>query len=107
MKAITFRNLPLGFFAIVALSGRAYPTDLDDSAHVADAHLETTILAKFNGNPRLRVFDIAVFVAGREVVLTGTVDDNISRAMAEQIAADQTGTGSVTNHLLVNDALKH
>ena len=107
MKGMTFRNLPLGFFAIIALSGRAYPTDLDDSARVADARLETSILARFNGSPQLRAFDISVFVAGREVVLTGTVDDNVSRAMAEQIAADLAGTGSVTNHLLVSDALKH
>ena len=38
----------------------------------------------------MRSFDIAVVVAGREVVLTGMVDDNARRASAEQIAADET-----------------
>jgi len=105
--SVPFRNLTLASCAIVALTGRVYSTDLDDSALVADARLEAAILAKFNGDPRLRSFDIAVVVAGREVVLTGMVDDNASRARAEQIAADETGNGSITNHLLVSDALKH
>ena len=107
MKTMTLGNLPLGFFAIVALSGRLCATDMDDSTHVAAARLETNILARFNGNPRLRSLDISVFVAGREVVLTGTVNDDATRAMAEQIAADQAGAGSVINRLVVSGALKH
>jgi len=107
MNSMTFRNLPLGFFAIVALSGRLYATDVDDSARVADARLETNILARFNGNPELRALDISVFVAGREIVLTGTVNDDATRAMAGQIAAGQAGSGSVVNRLVVGEALKH
>ena len=107
MNSTTFRNLPLGFFAIVALSGRLCATEVEDSAHVADARLETSILARFNDIPQLRALDISVFVAGREIVLTSTVNDDASRAMAERIAADQAATGSVINHLVVNSARKH
>lgn len=107
MKSTAFRNLPLGFFAIVALSGRLFANEVDDNAHVADARLETHILARFNGIPQLRALDISVFVAGRKIVLTGTVNDDASRAMAERIAADQAGAGNVINRLVVNNARRH
>jgi osmotically-inducible protein OsmY len=107
MSSMTFRNLPLGFFAVIALSGRVGSTELEDTGRVASARLETRILASLYANTQLRAFDISVFVADREAVLTGTVDDDASRAMVVRLAAGQPGIGSVTDRLIVSDAPSH
>ena len=70
-------------------------------------HLEDAQCVSFpSGMAAISSVFFALLKSGDRVLLPSD-GYHATRAMAEQIAADQAGTGSVVNHLVVGDALKH
>lgn len=78
--------------------------DNDVGQAVSEARLEGQLAATYALNEHLSVFDISVDVEGDTAVLTGTVEDDAQRSLAEQIARDVDGIENVDNRLEVDGA---
>lgn len=74
----------------------------DMSAEAREAYREGQIWATYAGNASLDSYDIKVDVAGSRATLTGTVDSEIEKQLAERIALRTDGVDSVSNNIKVD-----
>lgn len=101
IKLMLGSSLALCFGAIASdLSADPKANDAT-SKPVSNAHLEMQILTAFGRDPQLHAFDFSVSVDVGTVVLGGTVDDRVSKDLAEKIATGTEGIKSVVNHIVV------
>lgn len=68
---------------------------------IQDARQESQIATAFSLNPYLRAHDLKVSVQSGKAVLTGHVEEGISKELAKQIALGVTGISEVDNQILV------
>lgn len=106
MKHIPRRRIASGIaLAIVGMGASlAVESDPQDIQHLANAHHEMQILANFGASAQLHAFDLTVRVDGSKATLGGTVDDGISKDLAERIAHDVSGIGSIENRIIVDSS---
>jgi hyperosmotically inducible periplasmic protein len=71
-----------------------------------DARREAAIASTFMTNSQLRSSDIDVEVNNANAVLTGTVETNVERDLAEQIAMNVSGINRVDNRLRVDPSYR-
>lgn len=95
--------MALSLGAALAPIGASLATTANDlSAEVGDARREAQIWTSYALSPHLRGFDISVDVSGNRAVLTGKVQDQIEKELAEQIALGVDGIARVDNQLTVD-----
>jgi osmotically-inducible protein OsmY len=75
------------------------------SAESHDAYREGQLWATYVANPSLEGYELAVDVAGNKATLTGLVDSEIERRLAERIALRADGIDKVDNQIAVDPAL--
>jgi hyperosmotically inducible periplasmic protein len=73
---------------------------------VVDARREAAIASTFMTNAQLRSSSIDVEVNNANAVLTGTVESNVERDLAEQIAMNVSGINRVDNRLRVDPSYR-
>ncbi len=81
------------------LAAPAQTEDRDPARAINEARLEGQLAATYALNDHLSVFDISVDVEGDTAILSGTVEDDTQRQLAEQIARDVSGIESVDNRI--------
>jgi len=84
-------------FGVLAASGAAQ----QKQATMPDAEVEANVLKALAGSPQLADQDIHTTTVYGQVTLTGTVRDEASRDMAEQLASEATGVKKVIDQLAV------
>jgi hyperosmotically inducible periplasmic protein len=84
---------------------RDFTTERADQSAV-DARREAAIASTFMTNAQLRNSDIDVEVNNANAVLTGTVESNVERDLAEQIAMNVSGINRVDNRLRVDPSYR-
>lgn len=97
-----FRNLtlPSGVaLAMFAVSG-AFAADTA-SQDITEARQETQIWTTYALSPYLRANDLKVSVDDGKATLTGTVEDDVTKDLAKQIALGVTGIRNVDNQIKV------
>lgn len=72
------------------------------SQDIVNARLETQIWTTYALSPYLRAQDIEVSVTSGKATLTGTVEDDVNKELAKEIALGVTGIKEVDNKILVN-----
>lgn len=108
----TLKRIPLAL-ALLAIAGGAQAEDdkpgeggnepqPKSEPTVTDARREAQIWTSYAFNPHLRASDISVEVRGDRAFLTGTVDEGVDKALAEQIAQGVDGIAKVENKLVVD-----
>lgn len=75
----------------------------DMGAEAREAYREGQIWATYVGNESLQSYDIDVDVDGSRAVLTGTVDSEVEKQLAERIANRVDGIDRVDNQLRVDE----
>ncbi len=88
-----------GAIAIALATGPVFAAD--DSTAVSDARLESRITTTYALSPYLRAHDLKVSVVDGEVTLTGTVEEDVNKDLAEQIAHGVAGVTDVDNQINV------
>lgn len=86
-------TLALGSFAGIAAADQ----------NVAEARQESQIGTTYALNPHLRNTNLKVSVEGDKATLTGIVDEDVSRDLAEQIALGVNGIKNVDNQIKVQE----
>jgi len=97
------RTLALGAGLALTLTvvRPSFAAQTTSSQEIQDARQETQIWTAFSLNPYLRANDLKVLVHSGKAVLTGRVEEGISKELAEQIALGVIGIVSVDNQILV------
>lgn len=96
------RNL-LGALCIVGLGFLAVaPAQAGDGPSVKDARIEGSLVTAYTLNDNLNPFDIDVTARSGEVTLKGTVDSDIDKDLAGEIAQGADGVKDVDNQLDVD-----
>lgn len=90
---VTAVTLALGPFAGIATADQ----------NVTEARQESQIGTTYALNPHLRNTDLEVSVQGDKATLTGIVDEDVSRDLAEQIALGVNGIKNVDNQITVQE----
>lgn len=93
------RNLLLASGIALALAGGASAGT--PSQEVTEARQETQIWTTYALSPYLRANDLKVSVHGDKATLTGTVEEKVSKELAEQIALGVSGVKHVDNRIVV------
>ena len=75
------------------------------SSEAKDAYREGQIWATYVANPALEAYEIDIDVNGNQAILTGSVESNIERRLAERIAMSTDGITGVDNRILVDPLL--
>ena len=70
-----------------------------------EARMEGQLWATYALNEHLNPFDLSVEVDNDTAILTGTVKQDVSKALAEQIALSVDGIESVDNRITVDEAV--
>lgn len=86
--------LALGSFAGTAAADTA-------AQNITEARQETQIWTTYALNQHLRTSDLKVSVQGGKATLTGTVEEDVSRDLAKQIALGVSGIKEVDNQIVV------
>ncbi len=86
-------------FAILAISGTAAADTV--SQNVTEARQETQIWTTYALSPYLRASDLKVSVHGGKATLTGTVEEDVNKDLAKQIALGVKGITEVDNQIAV------
>jgi osmotically-inducible protein OsmY len=73
----------------------------DTSQDVTEARQETQIWTTYALSPYLRANDLKVSVDNGKATLTGTVEDDVNKDLAKQIALGVTGIKDVDNQIVV------
>jgi osmotically-inducible protein OsmY len=95
----------LGLTLVLAGIGAGMAADLTAEAkdvQVMNAHRETRILTTFNLDPRLHAYDLTVIVDGSSAALGGTVETDVARDLAAQLASGTNGIEHVDNRIRVD-----
>ena len=104
----TTSKLTVAGGCLIALGGIASSWAVDPDSRdamdeqVADAHRETQILNRFRTNPQLNAYDLGTIVDGNGARLTGTVDSEVVKALAERVAFGSEGILRVDNRIEVD-----
>jgi hyperosmotically inducible protein len=102
------RELSTAVGCLIALGGIASSWAMDQSSsdvmdeQVADAHREAQILNRFRMDPRLHAYDFSAIVDGSSARLTGTVESESVKALAEHVALASEGILRVDNRIAVD-----
>jgi hyperosmotically inducible protein len=97
-----FRKLMLasGIALAIGATSAAYAGDTV-SQDVTDARQETQIWTTYALSPYLRAHDLKVSVHGGKATLSGTVEEDVNRDLAKQIALGVKGITDVDNQIVV------
>ncbi|MCF7985128.1 MAG: BON domain-containing protein, partial [Thiohalocapsa sp.] len=82
---------------------QAPPTTGSQTMPGSDLWAEARLITTYSINEHLNPFDIGVDASDGTVTLTGTVDNEAQRSLAEQLARDLSGIDQVDNRLDVVD----
>ena len=93
--------LGIGLALTLAAVSPSLAAQTASSQEVQEARQETQIWTAFSLNPYLRASDLKVSVHGGKAVLTGRVEEGVSKELAKQIALGVTGIVEVDNQILV------
>ncbi|MEO8362005.1 MAG: BON domain-containing protein [Vicinamibacteria bacterium] len=98
-----YRTLAIGagLALTLAVARPSLAAQTTSSQEVQDARQETQIWTAFSLNPYLRASDLKVSVRSGNAVLTGRVEEGISKELAKQIALGVSGIVEVDNQILV------
>ena len=96
-----FRKLILASSAVLALVPMAGAVAGDASQDVTEARQETQIWTTYAMSPYLRASDLKVSVNHGKATLTGTVDEDVNKDLAKQIALNVEGIKEVDNQIVV------
>ncbi len=96
------RNLKLASGIALAMfaCGGAFAADTV-SQEITEARQETQIWTTYALSPYLRANDLKVSVNDGEATLTGTVEDDVNKDLAKQIALGVSGIRTVDNQIVV------
>ena len=97
---IQFRKLIIGWSIVLmmAISNIAFA---DASQDVTDARQEAQIWTTYALSPYLRASDLNVSVKSGKATLTGTVEEDVNKDLAKQIALGVKGITEVDNQIVV------
>jgi hyperosmotically inducible protein len=96
-KFILTLGVAISAFAISVISVAATP-----SQEVINARMETQIWTTYALSPYLRAQDINVSVDSGKATLSGTVEEDVNKELAKEIALGVTGIKEVDNKIVVN-----
>lgn len=97
----TIRNT----LAAALLAGLSTTALADSMAtDLSEANKEGRVWSSFALNPHLDAFDLAVDVDDDKAILTGTVNTNVEKELAGQVALGVSGVKSVDNRIQVDGA---
>lgn len=85
--------------ALSAMSGMAAAATV--SQEITDARQETQIWTTYALNPYLRALDLKVSVKNGKATLTGTVEEEVNKELAKEIALGVSGITAVDNQIVV------
>lgn len=88
-------------FALGTFAGGAYAEDTV-TQNMNDVRQETQIWTTYALSPYLRANDLKVSVQNGKATLTGTVDEDVNKDLAKQIALGVDGIKEVDNQIVVN-----
>mgnify|MGYP002777346092 CR=1 FL=1 len=96
----TFRRLTLAgaIASVLAISPLAFAASANE---LSDARQESQIQTTYQLSPYLRAHDISVAVEDGTATLSGKVDENVNKDLAEQIALGVAGVDNVVNNIEV------
>lgn len=98
LKTITVAIATAGMLALSPVSAMAQ----DTRSEVTEARMEGSVATAFALNRHLNPFRIQVEVQDRTAILTGTVENGVSRDLAEEVALSIDGIEEVDNQLSVD-----
>jgi hyperosmotically inducible protein len=96
-----FRKLMLASGALLAMAPVAGAVAGDASQDVTEARQETQIWTAYALSPYLRASDLKVSVNHGKATLTGTVEEDVNKDLAKQIALGVDGVKEVDNQIVV------
>jgi osmotically-inducible protein OsmY len=102
MKRYTPNSIHAGLFALFLF----LPLQLsagDAMDELNEARLEGQIWMAYALNEHLSVFDLEIDVNRSEATISGQVEDDVQKDLAEQVALDMSGIDSVDNRIEVTD----
>lgn len=101
------RNLLLAAAVTTALAGAGNASATDTVAeNLVEARQESQIWTTYALSPYLRAYELGVAVDSGRAVLTGTVDEEVNKDLARQIALGVGGIKSVDNQIVVRSDYK-
>jgi hyperosmotically inducible protein len=96
------RKLLLAAAIAAALAGTGTASATDTVAeNLVEARQESQIWTTYALSPYLRAYELGVAVDAGRAVLTGTVDEEVNKDLAKQIALGVSGIKSVDNQIVV------
>ena len=102
-----FRQLTLAAGFALAIATASGPVVADTvSQAVTEARQETQIWTTYALSPYLRASDIKVSVDNGKATLTGTVEDDVNKDLAKEVALGVKGITAVDNQILVKPDYK-
>jgi hyperosmotically inducible periplasmic protein len=97
-----FRNTLIATGIALAMGAFAGAAAADTAAeNITEARQETQIWTTYALNPYLRATDLKVSVRAGKATLTGKVEEDVSRDLAQQIALGVSGIKKVDNQIVV------
>lgn len=102
LKALTLAIATVGFIGLTPFT--AYAAEGDTSRELSEARQEGSIWTAFALNRHLNPFTIDVDVENGSAKLTGKVETDVERDLAEQIALGTKGVTKVDNQLTLDPA---
>lgn len=104
LKTLVLATASVGMFALTPLAASAAETDI--SQQLSEARQEGSIWTAIALNRHLNPFSIDSDVKNDTAVLTGTVESDVERDLAEQVALSIEGIKKVDNQLKVDGNVK-
>jgi hyperosmotically inducible periplasmic protein len=96
-----------GMVALAMLSlGFSESALADEKQDLIDARQETQIWTTYALNPYLRASDLKVSVKEGKAIISGKVEEDVSKELAKEIALGVSGIKSVDNQIVVEDDYK-
>ncbi|MGR9087756.1 MAG: BON domain-containing protein [Gammaproteobacteria bacterium] len=95
--------IPTGIMILTSIAASA---DQNEAEQMSDVWLKAKIVTVYTLSEHLNPFDLEVEVASGRVVLTGTVENDIERDLAGELAKGVKGVIEVDNQLDINSDAK-
>jgi osmotically-inducible protein OsmY len=106
IKRLTLAGVIAGLIGLTSMGTMAAPANLDQQLQAA--RQEGSIWTALALNRQLNGFEFGVEVVEGTATLTGTVEDEVDRELAEQVALNTRGIDKVDNRLALNpDLVEH
>ncbi|MEH6387986.1 BON domain-containing protein [Pseudomonas profundi] len=105
LKQLAVATATAGLVALSPMAAHADDGDLN--RQLDDARAEGSVSTAIATNRNLSPFSIDVEVEGDTAVLTGEVESDVEKDLAEQIAADIEGIDNIDNQLQVGKEREH